>query len=333
MTDDATNAMGSGDGYVPVTPPSRSEAALGPAVEVVSAGNEVLLGDVLDTNTNWLCERVTALGGHVRRTVMLRDEVESIAVELRSVIARRPALIFTVGGLGPTTDDLTLAGVAAALDVPLVLNGRAEEMVTERYAAFAARRQVPFEGLNEARRKMARLPRGAAPLVNSVGGAPGVLVRLDERGHVLGAERHDPSSIGGDAGDRDVGGTEAGGRCVTVMVSLPGVPAELKAIVDEGLGDVLHEVFGDAHFEERALWLATQDESAIAHILAAVERAHPDVYIKSRAQVVGSEHRNRITAAARGSDAGTVTALLDPVIAELTEAITAAGFAVEPADD
>jgi molybdopterin-biosynthesis enzyme MoeA-like protein len=90
-----------------------------PIVEIVSAGNEVLIGDVLYTNTNWLCVKVTGLGGLVRRTVMLRDDVEAIATEVRGALARRPALLFTVGGLGPTSDDRTLEGVALGLGVRL----------------------------------------------------------------------------------------------------------------------------------------------------------------------------------------------------------------------
>lgn len=313
----------SNDPYVPVTPPLRAEEALGPAVEIVSAGNEVLLGDVLDTNTNWLCLRVTALGGHVRRTMMLRDEVDAIAQELRAAVARRPALIFTVGGLGPTTDDLTLAGVAAGLGVPLELHPHAERMVRERYEAFAARRNVPFAGMNDARRKMARLPRGATPLTNSVGGAPGVLLRLDADGRILA----------GDAGEAPSGTDDSGGAtaAATTIVSLPGVPGELRAIVDESLDDVLASIFGDACFEERVLVVDTQDESAIAHVLAEVEQAHPHVYIKSRAQLIGSEHVNRITAAARGADAAALAALLDPVIADLRDGIEAAGFTAAPA--
>jgi nicotinamide-nucleotide amidase len=297
----------SADAYTPVTPPLRTEEALGPAVEIVSAGNEVLLGDVLDTNTNWLCVRVTALGGHVRRTVMLRDEIDAIALELRAAIGRRPALIFTVGGLGPTTDDLTLAGVAAALEVPLELHAGAEAMVRERYEEFATRNSVPFAGMNEARRKMARLPRGAAPLVNSVGGAPGVCILLNRDGAIV-----------------------ADGPATTI-VSLPGVPAELRAIVDESLGETLVAIFGNAGFEERTLVVDTQDESAIAHVLAAVEQRHPGVYIKSRAQRIGSEHVNRITAAARGADAAALAMLLDPVIAELQAGIEGAGFTASPA--
>ncbi len=159
----------------PVDPPTGA-----PIVEIVSAGNEVLIGDVLDTNTNWLCARVTMLGGLVRRTVMLRDDVDAIGAEVRSCLARRPALVFTVGGLGPTSDDRTLEGVALGLGVPLELHAEAERMVAAKYEEFFAAGYVPFPDLNENRRKMARLPAGAEPLVNPIGGAPGVLCRSGE---------------------------------------------------------------------------------------------------------------------------------------------------------
>jgi len=103
-----------------------------PIVEIVSAGNEVLIGDVLDTNTNWLCVKVTGLGGLVRRTVMLRDDVAAIAAEIRGGLERRPALIFTVGGLGPTSDDRTLEGVALGLGVKLQLHPEAVRLVAEK---------------------------------------------------------------------------------------------------------------------------------------------------------------------------------------------------------
>ena len=78
-------------GFIP-THGGADEHSAAPIVEVVSAGNEVLIGDVLDTNTNWLCVKVTGLGGLVRRTVMLRDDVEAIAAEIRGALERRPAL-------------------------------------------------------------------------------------------------------------------------------------------------------------------------------------------------------------------------------------------------
>ncbi len=270
-----------------------------PVVEVVSAGNEVLIGDVLDTNTHWLCVKVTGLGGLVRRTVMLRDDVEAIAAEVRGAVARRPALVFTVGGLGPTADDRTLEGVALGLGVPLALHPEAERLVTEKYAEFHARGFVPFAEITESRRKMARLPAGAEPIVNPIGGAPAVLCHAG----------------------------------VTSIVSLPGVPGELMAIVDGPLGDLLTEVFGVAHYEERSLRVDLQDESAIADILRRAETDHPRVYVKSRAKVLGSTRVLQVTVSARAADAAQVDVLLEAAAGQLLTQIAAAGYGVRPADD
>ena len=283
-------------GSIPTHGPSDPSTSA-PIVEVLSAGNEVLIGDVLDTNTSWLCTRVTALGGLVRRTVMLRDDVEAIGAELRGCLSRRPALVFTVGGLGPTSDDRTLEGVALGLGVSLELHAEAQRMVAARYEEFDAAGYVPFPELNENRRKMARLPAGAEPLVNPIGGAPGVLCR---------------------SGD-------------TRIVSLPGVPGELMAIVDESLGPLVAEIFGAARYEERALEVELQDESAIADILRAAEEQHPAVYVKSRAKVLGSTRVIRITLSGRGESDAAVAALLAPAADQLLTQIAAAGFTVRPA--
>ncbi len=262
-------------GQTPAPPPTGA-----PAVEIVAAGNEVLSGDVQDTNTNRLCTLVTGLGGAVTRAVLVRDDVDAIAREVAEAVARRPALVFTVGGLGPTSDDRTL-----------------ERMVREKYAEFYARGYVPFAGMNDARRKMAMLPAGAEPVINPIGGAPGVLTWAAD----------------------------------TAIVSLPGVPEELVAIVEQSLDDLFAQIFGAAHYEERALIVALQDESAIATILRQAELDHPAVYIKSRAKVLGSTRVIRITLSARGPDAQAVDALLRPAADQLLTQIRAAGYRVEPA--
>jgi nicotinamide-nucleotide amidase len=269
-----------------------------PAAEIVAAGNEVLLGDVQDSNSYFLCRHVTALGGRTSRIVMVHDDVEAIAAELRGALAREPVLVFTVGGLGPTNDDTTLAGVAAATGRPLELHPEAERMVSEKYAEFAARGFVPFAEMNASRRKMALLPRGSEPVVNPVGGAPGVLLR--------------------------VGGT--------AIVSLPGVPEELVAIVEESLDELFAELFGRAHYDERALIVDLQDESAIADVLEAVDIANPEVYVKSRARVMGPHRKIRITLSARGDDHAAVAALIAPPLAALVAGIEAAGFTIRIED-
>jgi len=265
-----------------------------PAVEIVAAGNEVLLGDVLDTNTNWLCRQITALGGQVRRTVLVRDDVSAIADEVRAAVARRPALLLTVGGLGPTNDDTTLAGVAAGVGRPLELHPEAERMVADKYAEFASRGFVPFAEMNEARRKMAVLPRGARPLINPIGGAPAVLLEID----------------------------------ATAIVSLPGVPEELYAIVEESMNDILGRIFASAYYEQRVLVVGLQDESAIADILAKAETTHPRVYIKSRAVVMGPDRVLHVTLSARGADKVALDALLTAPERDITQDVGAAGYAV-----
>jgi len=151
--------------------------------------------------------------------------------------------------------------------------------------------------MNDARRKMAMLPAGAEPVINPIGGAPGVLTWAAD----------------------------------TAIVSLPGVPEELVAIVEQSLDDLFAQIFGAAHYEERALIVALQDESAIATILRQAELDHPAVYIKSRAKVLGSTRVIRITLSARGPDAQAVDALLRPAADQLLTQIRAAGYRVEPA--
>jgi nicotinamide-nucleotide amidase len=114
----------------------------------------------------------------------------------------------------------------------------------------------------------------------------------------------------------------------TTFVSLPGVPEELRAIVEESLDDVLAPLFGPAHYEERTLVVELQDESAIADILAVVERANPHVYVKSRVKKMGPGTTLRITLSARGADRAAVDALLWPPLERLLDEIAAAGFGV-----
>jgi molybdenum cofactor synthesis domain-containing protein len=93
--------------------------------EIIAIGNELLLGDVLDTNTNWLCKRITGLGGLVSRAALIRDEHAAIVSEIRSALDRAPDLIITTGGLGPTGDDITMEAVAEATGHPIELHAQA----------------------------------------------------------------------------------------------------------------------------------------------------------------------------------------------------------------
>ena len=121
-------------------------------VEIFAIGNELLVGQVQDTNSHWLIHALTGIGARVRRAVILRDEYDEIADALTSALRRKPRLILTTGGLGPTDDDLTVRALARALNLELYEDAVALEMVRSRYEYIASIRPNFSADLNEARR-------------------------------------------------------------------------------------------------------------------------------------------------------------------------------------
>jgi nicotinamide-nucleotide amidase len=264
-------------------------------VEIIAAGNELLLGDVLDTNTNWLCRRITGIGGQVRRAVMVRDEPEAIASEIRSALERETDLIIITGGLGPTGDDITLQAVAKATGRPLKLHPEALAMLKARYQNLAAEGHIKDPTLTKAREKMAHLPQGSTPVPNPVGTAPAVILQING----------------------------------STLISLPGVPEELKGIYEDSLEPTLRRIFGDSFYHETSVITVCSDESSLAPILEEVVRAHPAVYIKSRARRLGAGVKLLITLSSAGDGRKEVEGRINRALGHLITALTEAGFEVE----
>ena len=103
-------------------------------VEILCIGDELLSGITLNTNAHWLCSEITNVGGVVRRVTIVRDEISEISSATRESLARNPGVLITTGGLGATYDDMTLEGVAVALDKKVVLDNRAVKMLKKSYA-------------------------------------------------------------------------------------------------------------------------------------------------------------------------------------------------------
>src|SRR5258708_21874048 len=82
---------------------------------VIAVGDELLRGHTLDTNTNWLAQRLYALGFPARRVHIVSDAQEEIVAAVRGEMALEPTCLFVCGGLGPTPDDRTLAALAGGL--------------------------------------------------------------------------------------------------------------------------------------------------------------------------------------------------------------------------
>jgi molybdenum cofactor synthesis domain-containing protein len=131
---------------------------------ILTIGNELVSGDVPNTNGSWLAKRLAPLGVSVRMLAALPDEIEQIAEFVRDEAPRVDFLLVT-GGLGGTPDDLTREAVAHAFDVPQV-------EVPELAADLRAR----FTRDPEYAARWAMLPEGSRPLVNPLGGAPGFTI-------------------------------------------------------------------------------------------------------------------------------------------------------------
>jgi len=261
-------------------------------VEILCVGNELLRGEIQDTNTNWICRLVNSHGGQVTRATMLPDIENEIAAAVRSAIKRQVGVLFTSGGLGPTDDDLTLAAIAKGAGVALELDVTAREMVRERYDDFSARGVLVQGGLNPFREKMAWLPAGAQPLPNPVGTAPGVLLRQE----------------------------------ATTIICLPGVPPELEAILTHTLAAFITSTFGKGGSFQRTLTVRCNDESLMVPALSRVVSRHPQVYIKSLARALGEIPELDILFTATGKEAGERRALVDEAVRELQQGLTALGI-------
>ncbi|QFG25591.1 CinA family nicotinamide mononucleotide deamidase-related protein [Actinomadura sp. WMMB 499] len=195
-------------------------------VELLTVGDELLLGDTINGNAAWLGRRLADRGVEVARSVVVGDETGVIVEAVTAALGRADAVI-TTGGLGPTYDDLTRDALAAAAGVPLVRDPGVAARLRERAAAAG-------HEVREMALRMADVPEGAGLLRNSAGSAPGLRVELP------------------------------GG----VVYALPGVPFEMRTIMDEV---VLPELAGPSEVARRTLRTAGVWESVLATRLAEIE--------------------------------------------------------------
>ncbi len=140
-------------------PPSIVTAAL------LVIGDEILSGRTKDKNIGTIADTCTAVGIDLKEVRVVPDEEPEIVAALNAVRAKYE-YVFTTGGIGPTHDDITADCVAKAFGVALDVHPEAVAILQERLAKTGGE-------MNEARLRMARIPRGAALVTNKISGAPG----------------------------------------------------------------------------------------------------------------------------------------------------------------
>lgn len=134
--------------------------------EIISIGDEITIGKILDTNSQWLSQKLTDLGVHVLYHTTVGDEIKPI-VDVLETACNRADIVICTGGLGPTADDLTRQAVAELLKTPLVRDEAMLEKIVERFRSRG--REMPESNAIQASR-----PEGSDFIPNLHGTAPGI---------------------------------------------------------------------------------------------------------------------------------------------------------------
>ncbi|MCP4708091.1 MAG: competence/damage-inducible protein A, partial [Planctomycetes bacterium] len=139
---------------------------------ILSIGDELVLGQTVDTNAAWLSEALAELGIVVSEHVTVADSIDAIMKQLQRCGAEADVIIAT-GGLGPTTDDLTRLALAQLLGKPLQLHEPSFEQIKKFFEQ--RRREMP-----QTNRIQAMFPVGCEVLENKLGTAPGIQGQVEQ---------------------------------------------------------------------------------------------------------------------------------------------------------
>ena len=264
---------------------------MAPSIEIICIGTELLIGKTLNTNANWLAKRITSLGASVQRITIIRDDINEISSAIKDATQRKNNYVITIGGLGPTFDDKTLEGIAKVLNQRLTINNEALELIKEKYRNYLEEGRIKKFELTPPRIKMARLPDGAKPLPNPVGTAPGVLMKWNEK----------------------------------TIISLPGVPSEMKAIFEGSVLPILKRATGNLKFFETSIDAMGVVESEMAPAIDWVMHDNPYVYIKSHPKEAEPISRIEFHLSTTAKDSKIAQKSVSKALSQLSEIIQSKG--------
>jgi nicotinamide-nucleotide amidase len=205
------------------------------SAEIITIGDEILIGQTVDTNSAWIGSRLNLLGVGVARITSIADRREEIIAALDESLGRSDLVLMT-GGLGPTSDDITKETLAEYFGSRLVTDPGVLEEVTERL------RKRNLE-MNDNNRRQANVPDNCTVLVNRAGTAPGMLFAR---------------------GDKTV-------------VSMPGVPSEMKYIMTEHILPMIASRAGGNVIIHKNIMTYGTFEARLAERLQDFERELPPV--------------------------------------------------------
>ncbi|HZJ87162.1 MAG TPA: CinA family nicotinamide mononucleotide deamidase-related protein, partial [Erysipelothrix sp.] len=145
--------------------------------EIISVGTEILIGDIVDTNSEYISKRLAELGVNCYYHTTVGDNVNRLTDTFRTALERSNVIIFT-GGLGPTYDDMTKEIVADTLGLEMVYDQESYQRIQEIFKKSSRK-------LTDNNRKQAFIPKRAKVLTNYEGTAPGILIEHEDKVVIL----------------------------------------------------------------------------------------------------------------------------------------------------
>ena len=242
-------------------------------VDVVAVGTELLLGQIIDTNSSWIGEQLAAHGFDSLLQIKVGDNLGRVVAALRNALAEADAVV-VCGGLGPTHDDLTRDAIAAVMGVDLELHNDVADRIRDMFATRG--RSMPQNNLRQA-----MVPVGASVIAQTRGTAPGLICP------VL------------------VGGVER------VLYAVPGVPHEMKDMIERAILPDLHRRSGDvAVILSRTLRTWGESESGLGERLEPVIDELDRVGNPTLAFLASGWEGLKVRLTAKAADAGAGSRLL-----------------------
>ena len=203
------------------------------SVHLISIGDELLLGQVVNTNAAWIAKKLFFLGFEVKKVTEISDSKEDI-IEMLDYSKGKYDVIILTGGLGPTNDDITKQTLSEYFGKKLILNEDALNLIRK----VVKERGAKMNTLNE---KQAMLPEGIKLIENKNGTAWGMIFEKDNM----------------------------------VVISLPGVPLEMKPMFEEGVVPFLKEKFKTPYFRCKTIYIKEIPESELAIMIKDWEKNLP----------------------------------------------------------
>lgn len=253
-------------------------------VHIVTIGDEILIGQITDTNSAWIAQQLNLHGIRVQGMSSISDEMDDIVNTLKHVTQQADIVLLT-GGLGPTKDDITKKAIANFYETGFVFSQDTYDRILQFFERLG-------RSTTDAHREQCYMPQNASLLTNKMGTAPGMW--FDEQDKVV--------------------------------ISMPGVPYEMKYLMEYEVIPQLLQRFPTQPIAHRTIQTIGEGESRIAKRIETFENNLPNnvklAYLPSLGKV-----RLRLTA--KGEAAATLEAQLDALVQELVPQIKELVFGYE----